>query len=844
MRLFLLALALSLGTARAQDRAVTAAPADGVRIDGVLDEAAWSAAEPTGAFVQFEPTEGAPASQPTTAWVLRTPAALVVGARLEGADVRRALARRDDGGDADAFTVYIDSYNDGRTAYAFSVTAAGVQLDALVEGDDGDLSWDAVWDSAARVDAAGWTVELAIPYAALRFSERASSWGLQFERQTQATGERAYWAPVRRTDAGANFVARFGRLDGVGAVAPRRILQATPYTLARAARTESADRPGTGDGAFESAVGADLKVGLSPTVVLDLTVNPDFGQVDADPAELNLSTFETFFSERRPFFLEGTQIFDLDYSGGDGALLYTRRIGGSSPVVGAAKLTGRTPGGLSFGALGAVTGERYAADRLYAAARLRQELRGQSAVGLGVTAFGTREDADGRDRFGTPAARSVAAAADWDARVFGGTWTLEGTAAATARATAATPDAAGATDRGAALYVGFDRLSGYVLPGFGFRAYTDGFRLNDVGRFRQTDLLQLRAGSRWLLNQGQPVGPFRRLRLGLFSDQLWRLSDTANRGFSASGSATVETFAFETVRLGVGARGVGGVDVRETRGLQPVRNLLAGEVDLSYSSDDRRRVGWGVGVGLGVAEGGGRSVELGLGAGWTVSDRLSLDAEVDAEWEDGLRAWAANEGAVRLPDGRLGIGAEATLPGALAGDLVPLALDAADVAVLVDGLPLVEAPAFPGASAFVLPLFGARDTRSADATVRASYLFSPRLSLQLYGQLFGARGRFRNFRVLAGEADFRDVDAAYPKRRDFALAQLRGNVVLRWELQRGSSLFVVWSQSRGDERFEEVLLDGAPLSPFDRGTGATLGDAFAVYPDDVLLVKLSYLFGR
>lgn len=844
MRVLLL-LVLLAATASAQDAPrVTAAVAADVRIDGVLDEAVWATAEAATDFVQYEPDNGRPASQATTVRILHTPSALVVGARLDGPDVRQALARRDEGGDADAFTVYVDSYNDGRTAYAFSVTAAGVQLDALVEGDNGDTSWDAVWDSAARVDARGWTVEFSIPYAALRFSERAPSWGLQFERETPARGERDYWAPFRRDEAGANFVARFGTLDGVAEVAPRRILQAIPYTLASARRTESPDAPGTGDGSFESSVGADLKVGLTPTVVLDLTVNPDFGQVDADPAELNLSTFETFFSERRPFFLEGTQIFDLDYSGGDGALLYTRRIGGSSPVVGAAKLTGRTPGGLSFGAVGAVTGEDYAADRLYSAARLKQELRGQSSVGLGVSGFATRAVEGNLDRDGRPTARSLAAAADWDARVFGGTWTLEGTAAATTRTIADTPDAPSSTRQGGALYVGFDRLSGYVLPGFGFRAYTDGFRLNDVGRFRQTDLLQLRGGSRWLVNQARPVGPFRRLTLSVFSDQQWRLSDGVNRGFSASGSASVETFGFQSFRLGLGVDGVGGVDVRETRGLQPVRNLLAGEIDLSYNSDDRRRFGYGVGLELGADEEGGRRIEVGVGGGWTVSDRLTVEGEVDLEWEDGLRAWAANEGAVVLPDGRLGIGPESALPGDLGGELVPLGLDAAGIAALTDGLPLFYAPGFPGARAFALPLFGARDTRAVDATVRASYLFSPRLSLQLYGQLFGARGRFRDFRVLAGEGEFRDLDAAYPKRRDFSLAELRGNVVLRWELQRGSSLFVVWSQGRGDERFEEALVAGAPLSPYDRGTGATLGDAFTAYPDDVLLVKLSYLLGR
>ena len=775
--------------------------------------------------------------------MLLEPGALVIGAEMEAAEVRRALARRDGRGDADAFTVALSTYNDGRTAFLFSVSAAGVQSDAILEGGSGDDSWDAVWDSAVRVTPGGWSVEIRIPYPALRFSERADSWGIQFQRETRATSEESFWSPVRRTDADANRVARFGRLDGVGGVRPRRLLQTVPYALARAERFESDAVPGTGDGDLGGSVGADVKVGLTPSIVLDLTVNPDFGQVDADPAELNLSTFETFFPERRPFFLEGTQIFDLDFSGGDGALLYTRRVGGSSPVLGAAKLTGRTAAGLSFGGLAAVTGDGGAAERFYTSGRVRQELRGQSAVGAGVSAFGARGE-DGLDADGDRLPQSVVGAVDWDIRVLGGTWTLEGTAGASARRVVATPTDAAESRTGGALYVGFDRLSGFFLPGFGFRAYTDGFRLNDVGRFRQTDLLQLRGGARWLLNQGEPVGPFRRLNLGLFSDQTWQLSDGVNRGFSARMFNRGELMGFQRVGLSGGIGGIGGFDVRETRGLGPVANVLGGEIDLSYETDNRKRLVFEPEIELGADVEGGRRAELGLEVEWTVSDRLALDVGASVEWADGVRAWAANEGAVLLPDGRLGVGSEAALPEDLDGDLLPLGLDADGVEALTADLPVYDAPAFPGARAFALPLFGSRDTREADVGLRATYLFSPRLSFQLFGQLFGARGRFRDYRVLAGTDVFRDIDAAYPKRRDFSFSSLRGNAVLRWELQRGSALFVVWSQSRGDGIDEEILLDGAGVSPFDRTTTDVLGDAIEAYPDDVFLVKLSWLFGR
>ena len=811
---------------------LTAAPAGPVVLDGVLDEAAWANAEVATGFTQFEPTEGIPASEATEVRVLRGADGLVVGARMWASDpsqIRTTLSRRDDDGDADAFVIALDSYDDGRTAYLFGITAAGVQFDAILEGDDDDDSWDAVWQSAVQVDDRGWTAELRIPYSQLRYSAASASWGVNFQRVIPARGEESFWAPVTREEAGAGLVRLFGRLDGMAGLAPRAVLQVRPYTLLGAARSEDPGVPGTGSVEPETRAGADLKLGLGPSLILDATVRPDFGQVEADPAQLNLSTFETVLQERRPFFVEGSQIFDLTIGGGDGSLLYTRRVGGASPILAAAKLTGRTDRGLSFGVLGSATGEGVDPGRLYLASRLKQELPGQSYVGAGLTSFGARRDTV----LGQPTVRAAVAAADWGLRFAGGSWLFEGTAAGSARG------AGDAARLGAGTYIGLDRISGYLLPGFGLRAYSADLRLNDVGRFRQTDVAQARAGTRYLWNQGQPLGPFRRLNSGAFGTQTWTLSDGANQGLQMSTFHRAELPGFQELDLNVSVSGLGGVDVRESRGLGPIANQRAARVRLGFETDSRKRLRFETSLSRSFAEGGGRGAEIGAEMRWTLSDRLALD--VDAGWsrQDGLRGWVANESILARPDG-LRLALVAGRPEALTEDaLLPFGADPS----LLDGVVPYGAPAGVAGTPYYVALFGARDTREFDLTTRAQVLFGPTLSLQLYGQVFAARGRYQDISLLAGPDDLRPLDT-YPKRRDFALSSVTANAVLRWEYRPGSSLFVVYSQGRDTDLFEERLAETAGPSPFGLGTRRQLGDALAVYPADTLLVKLSYLFMR
>jgi len=818
-------LAALLFQAGPADPTLRAGQATAIAVDGVLDEADWATAEVATDFTQFRPSEGAPSTQRTEVRVLRGPSSLFVGAVMhDDGEVRTTLSRRDDI-EGDFILIALDGYHEFRSAYEFGVTASNVQFDAVNTGGNEDTSWDAVWTSATRLTGDGWTAELEIPYSQLRFTGDEDAWGVNFVRMIRRLEEQSFWKPLTSEDQRSGLIALLATLDGIQGVRPQRLLQIAPYSLARARRFEG-DVPDTATGEYAAEVGADVKVGLASNVILDLTVNPDFGQVDADPSELNLSTYETFFSERRPFFLEGTEIFDVTYGSGDGALLYTRRIGAVGPILGAAKLTGRTAGGLSFGALAAATGDDFDPERGYAAARLKKDLPHQSYVGLGATGF-VSGPASGD-------VRSGAVAADWAFRVLRDHgWQFEGTAAATA------VDGDGPADLGYAVYVGFDDIQGFTTPGFGVRVYSDDFRLNDVGRFVEADLVSLRGGVNHIWNQGRPIGPFRQLQTGGYGTQEWRYTDGTSRGLRASANLGGPLRGFQEVGLNVRVRGLGGYDVRESRGLDVIANNPSLGVFGDFETDQRRRFQASVGLGGIVYADGGYGIEPSAGVDWTVSDRLAVSLQGGVTAGQGERAWVANEAFARTASG-LFVGTEAgEFGGVEAGDRYPISLTSTEADALFDGI--APTATLDDGVGFYRPVFAARDTRSAGLTSRASYLFSSTLSLQLYGQLFAARGRYQDFRLLAGPDDLRDFDA-FPRRRDFSFSSFNLNTVLRWEYRPGSSLYVVWTQARGLDDYRDAFVLSDPFdSPFDRPTTGQFGDVFGVFPDNVVLVKLSYL---
>jgi hypothetical protein len=350
-----------------------------IRLDGRLAEKAWQRAPVASGFVQGEPVEGVPAQEDTEVWVLFDGKALYVGARLHDSDpagIADQLVRRDEWGNFDYFEVSLDPNMDRRTGYAFRVSAANVQADEyLYEDRRGDRAWDAVWGSQVTRDDGGWTVEMRIPLSQIRYeaSDSVQTWGVNFARMRQKTKEKSYFHLQSRLREGR--VSQFGRLEGLRVPQAGRRVEVRPYVLSSAHRGPAKDGDPFFDGSSVSArTGFDLRYGLGAAFTLDATINPDFGQVESDPAVINLSAFESFFKEQRPFFVEDARVFDFNLSGHRNSLFYSRRIGreptGRAPrgadfadipeaatILGSAKLTGRTSGGLSIGALAAVTQE-------------------------------------------------------------------------------------------------------------------------------------------------------------------------------------------------------------------------------------------------------------------------------------------------------------------------------------------------------------------------------------------------------------------------------------------------------------------------------------------------------
>ncbi|MGI9183155.1 MAG: DUF5916 domain-containing protein, partial [Longimicrobiaceae bacterium] len=344
---------------------------ESIRIDGRLDEAAWASATPVTEFTQLVPTEGAPATERTEIRFLYDDEALYIGARMyDRGKVTTRLGRRDMSMEAtDWLTVIIDSYHDHRTAFGFEINPSGVRRDQTRAGEGEDDSWDPVWEAATSVDAEGWTAELRIPFSQLRFNPVAEQvWGIQIERQIARNREFSVFSFTPTSQPGG--IPRFGHLHGLRELRTGKRLEVLPYSVMRVDNVDRSANPYRDNREYDASAGVDLKYRVTSDLTLDVTVNPDFGQVEVDPAEVNLSAIETFFQEKRPFFVEGSEIFSFGAGGGNNAF-YSRRIGrapqilpqtpardvaDAAGILGAAKLSGRTRNGWSVGVLNALTG--------------------------------------------------------------------------------------------------------------------------------------------------------------------------------------------------------------------------------------------------------------------------------------------------------------------------------------------------------------------------------------------------------------------------------------------------------------------------------------------------------
>ena len=351
-------------------------------IDGILDDASWSIVEWADDFIEWRPDENTPPHQQTKFKIIYDEKNLYVAIKLldkEPDSIVKRLSRRDSF-DGDWIEINFDSYHDLRTAFSFNISAAGVKGDEFVSdnGDNWDESWNPIWFAKTNIDSEGWVAEMKIPLSQLRFGNaKEQVWGLQLNRRIFRKEERSLWQRIPQDSPG--WVSELGELHGLKDLKPQKQLEIQPFTVLQHNNYPKEGNNPFRDGSdFKINGGVDAKIGITNDLTLDLTVNPDFGQVEADPAEISLDGFEIFFEEQRPFFVENKNIFNYRLGGNRDNIFFSRRIGRSpqgnpttnedefadqpqnTTILGAAKFSGKTKNGWSIGVLESVTSKEYA----------------------------------------------------------------------------------------------------------------------------------------------------------------------------------------------------------------------------------------------------------------------------------------------------------------------------------------------------------------------------------------------------------------------------------------------------------------------------------------------------
>ncbi len=807
-------------------------------LDGRLDDAAWASAPVTTGFTQMRPDPGQAATYATEVRLVYDDEAVYVAMRLRDPDpeeIGTQLGRRDASGIySDWAHVMIDSYHDRRTAFRFSVNPRGVQKDVLHYNDfNEDVNWDGVWEAATTVDEDGWVAEFRIPLSQLRFSATDGSgtvWGINFGREIARLNEWSWWSPILPDVAG--FVSAAGELRGIRELEPRRRLEALPYVVAQGSQMPTSGSPFESESGRGGTLnfGADLAYGITSDLTLSATINPDFGQVEADPSVVNLTAQETFFPEKRPFFVEGSNIFGFNIGFNDNSgegLFYTRRIGrapqrglgglgsysdapGQTTILGAAKLSGRTAGGWSIGVLDAMTAEEtgqvmtdgsgiqeYAVEPFtnYSVVRASKDFReGRSALGFMGT--GTHRSLDGNPGLAFLTDQAYSGGADFRHRFANDTWNLSGWFAGSYVAGDTTaiqrlqrsslryfqrPDAEHVSYHPAATSLaGYGgtlnlwKVAGNWRGGAGGTFRSPGLELNDAGFQTDADLAIVYGNIRY--HRFEPMGPFRNWRLGLNPSASWDFGGRSlHRQINLFGGAELRNdwnFGFWS------SRAFAGTSNGALRGGPAIRRPGAWRANVWLNTDSRKPVRLNVWSFWSVDdEGAGWARNGGVNLTWRPSGRLDLTAgpsfnERQSEWQ--YVAQTDDAGGERHY------------------------------------------------------IFAPIHQRTVSLTTRLSYTFTPTLSLQLYAQPFVSAGHYQGFREVTNpradafadrfhsytdqeltyvasdggwgtwEVD-RDGDGAtdYSFREpSFSFKELRSNLVLRWEYRPGSTLFVVWSQGR------------------------------------------------
>lgn len=849
---FSLVLFTSLAAFAAEDRPTfQAVRADkGPVIDGDLSDAVWAKAPEITGFTQHDPDDGKPATLPTFVKVVYDDDAIYFGVRMPDSEkVTALLTRRDnDLTNSDYFRISIDSQHDRQNGASFMVNASNVQVDMTLYNDIyDDWGWDAVWASATKITSEGWVAEVRIPYSQLRFPNRdVHTWGINFGRYTYRLKEASRLVNTPKSETG--YVSRFADLTGIENIRPPRGFEMVPYGVARNDLHSKIDRS---DPFAETATqridgGVDVKYGLTSNLTLTGTINPDFGQVEVDPAVLNLSQFETFFPEKRPFFTEGAQIFRFGqgpsnsrwgFNVGFPTFFYSRRIGrspqvfpsadfsdapGETTILGAAKITGKVGKGWTIGVLDALTDSedgvferttidaasgRSVTDRWeqrvepmsnYFVGRATKDYGKDSRVGVMLTSVkrllndetehALREDAyfagvDGHTRFKEKS---------WIVEWLAGSSLVEGSEAAIA-----STQLSGLRyyQRPDADHVELDptRTS---LSGWTMRTTLN----KQTGKWRPN--LQVHAYSPGF--EINDVGFATRSDAVSTHAVINYLDETVtkrtrersfwigkfqnwnfDRDLIANGIAGNYFVQFTNYWASWGWMGISGdrIDDRKTRGGPVVVNPADHYYGAGIGSDSRKKYAFEVWGEVTGDEDGGRSRMVGTWLSYRPTTALRVTL---------------------LPEFRT------------SREFAQFVTRRSD-------------PSYTPTYG-VRYVFGTLDSKTLNIGVRTEWTVSSRLSFQLYLQPFLASGDYHDFKQLARARsdEYTPYDGTVGN-PDFNLRSVRGNAVVRWEFRPGSALYVVWNENREDV---------APVGDF------RFGRDFSALPNapstDVFMVKMSY----
>ncbi len=848
-----------------------------IRIDGMLSENAWQGPG-RGDFVQSDPIDGGRPSEGTTVWVAFDHKSLYVAARMDDSQARQIfaqLARRDalvdyhgNLQDSDWFEFSVDPYLDRLTGFHFAVNPAGSIADAAMQNDTWmDYTWDGVWEYAARVDGRGWTVELRIPFDQLRFADREENiWGINFRRTIKRKNEKDSFVWIAKEDKG--YVSRFALLRGLRGIRPRLSGEFMPFVVGQAEFTPAeAGNPFASGEKYRLNAGIDAKLKLKSNLIFDATINPDFGQVEVDPAVVNLTAYETFYEEKRPFFIEGANIFsfgqggatdyyDLDFS--NPSFFYSRRIGRApqgevshagyenypdwTAIVGAAKLSGKIGNGWNIGILNALTAREYATvaagkqrfrDEVepqsdYGVLRLRKEFA-QGRQGFGLLATSVLRDLS-QDSLARMLNRNALTLAfdGWSFLDRNKTWVMTGWVGGSRvegsreairdlqespqhyfqrpDATHLDYDETATSLSGWAGKFTLNKEKGNLVFNAALAAISPGFETNDLGFMAAGDKLY-----------GQVLAGYRQFQPGkLFRS--WSLLAAKSLGYDFGGNRLTDNYFLfaESELLNYWTLESMAAFSQKTwlndltRGGPLMLHPAVRSFNLEVGSDGRKPLVLFAFVQNNRSASGGFNWTTELSLQWKPVANISLSVGPTYFFRHSLGEWV---------------------------DTVSDPLQASTFGKRY--------------------LFATIDFRTLAISLRLNWTFNPRLSLQAYLQPYLAVGMYSGFKELARPRTFDfnlygengttiaasaagytvDPDGPGPAAAfafanpDFNFKSLRGTAVLRWEYRPGSTIFLVWTQNRSDESH-----------PGDFQLGRDLRNLFGAAGENIFLLKITYRF--